>query len=100
MFHCEVLDPIKGQDRPFYSLTVDYPEELELARKIYRAISISCEVPNLDSVIQYLDQDPDYKPVDKNKIIKLPDGNEMKYSELIDMLDDEAEKSKLVNGKL
>lgn len=100
LFHCEVLDPIKGQDRPFYSLTVDYPEELELARRIYRALSIKGEIPSLDSVIQYLDQDLDYKPVDKNKIIKLPGGNEMKYSELIDMLDNEAKKSKLVNGKL
>ncbi len=97
MFHCEVLDPVEGQDRPYYSLTVDYPEDLDLARKIYSELSIKGSIPTLDSVIQYLDQDITYKAIDKNTLIKLPDNKEMKYSVLIQMLDDEAKKSKYIN---
>jgi len=93
LFHCEVLEPLSSQDRPFYSLTIDYPDELELARKIYRKLSVNGSIPSIESVIQFLDQDSTYKSVDKGKLIKLPNGNEMKYEELISMLDETAKKA-------
>ncbi len=98
MFHCEVLDPLEGQERPYYSLTVDYPKDLELVRRIYSELSINGSIPTLDSVIQFLDQDINYKPISKNTLVKLPENNEIKYSVLIKMLDDEAEKSKIINA--
>jgi len=96
LFHCEVLEPLQNQDRPFYSLTVDYPHELELVRKIYKELSINNSIPSIESVIRYLDQDPTYKPVDKNILIKLPNGSEMKYGELITMLDETAQKARSI----
>ena len=90
LFHCEVLKPLVGQDRPYYSLTIDYPEDLELSRRIYKNLSIDGSIPELEEVISYLDQDHEYKPVDKDTLIKLPGEDAMKFSELIEMLDEKA----------
>jgi len=90
LFHCEVLKPLANQDRPYYSLTIDYPNDLELARKIYTRLSIDGSIPSLDEVISYLDQDRSYKSVEKDTLIKLTGSEVMKFSELIQMLDEKA----------
>jgi hypothetical protein len=61
-----------------------------LARKIYTRLSIDGSIPSLDEVISYLDQDRSYKSVEKDTLIKLPGGEGMKFSELIEMLDEKA----------
>lgn len=98
LFHCEVLEPLASQDRPYYSLTIDYPNDLELARKIYTKLSIGRSIPSLDEVVSYLDQDRSYKSVEKNTLIKLPGDEMMKFSELIEMLDEKALEASNVNA--
>lgn len=99
IFHCEVLEPLPEQDRPYYSLTIDYPEDLELARALYENISSENGIPSLTDVIAYLDDDSDYAGVEPDTLIKLPEGKEMKYKELILMLDELAEKSRYPNNR-
>jgi len=94
IFHCEVLEPPTGLDRPYYSLTIDYPEDLELARKLYSKLGKNGTIPSLQSVVDELDHDESYVEVSKNAIIKLPEGKEMKYMDLIQMLDELAVKSR------
>lgn len=94
IFHCEVLEPLPQQDRPYYSLTIDYPEDLALATMLYSKISPDGGIPSLDDVIHVLDNDPEYKSVDKNKSIKLPNDQSMTYEELIVMLDKLGEKAR------
>lgn len=93
VFHCEVLEPMPKQDRPYYSLTIDYPKDLELARYLYEKLGSNGEIPSLQSVIDTLDADDSYVQVDKNAEIKLPDNKTMRYEELIVMLDDLGRKS-------
>jgi len=97
VFHCEVLYPEQELDRPFYSLTVDYPEELELARRIYTALAPKGPVPPLRDVVALLDADKVYKAVDPKFPIKMPAGETITYEDLIKDLDRLAEKSKRKN---
>jgi len=95
-FHCEVLEPDNSLDRPYYSLTVDYPEDIEMAREIYNAIGRKEYIPRLTEVIDFLEKSG-YQGVDKDKIIKLPNDKEMTYEQLISMLDKDAELSRKKN---
>jgi len=97
VFHCEVLDPLDGQDRPYYSLTVDYPEDLKLANKLYGQLCPDGGVPALSDVIKLLDEDDSYGGVSKDTEIKLPEGETMSFEELILMLDKLRDKSRLLN---
>ena len=97
VFHCEVLKALPEQNRPYYSLTIDYPEDIELARRLYSKISTDGDVPSIRDVIQELDDDEFYHGVDKNSLIKLPDGKQMRYEELITMLDELANIAKTKN---
>lgn len=87
VFHCEVLYPAPALDRPFYSLTVDFPEELEVARSIYRKLAKKSAIPSLPDVVALMDSDPEYKEVDRKFSIKKPDGETITYESLIEELD-------------
>lgn len=94
VFHCEVLYPEPELDRPFYSLTVDYPEELELARRIYANLAAKGPIPSLRDVCAFLDNDKEYRAVDPKFPIKMPGGETISYEALIKDLDRLAEKAK------
>jgi len=94
LYHCEVLFPPEYLDRPYYSLTIDYQDELDLARKIYSHCKSKDGIPRLKDVIEFLDSDESYMPVDKMKEIKLPNNETMYYKNLIDLLDKLAKKIK------
>lgn len=96
VFHCEVLEPLPGQDRPYYSLTIDYPEDLELARTLYSKCGKNGEVPSLQVIINELDNDESYESVAGDTEIKLPGGETMSYDELIQMLDEKAAQARAV----
>ncbi|MCF8057813.1 MAG: hypothetical protein K9K67_00845 [Bacteriovoracaceae bacterium] len=98
VFHCEVLDPIEGQDRPYYSLTIDYPEDLELANRLYNVIALKGSVPPLSEVIKVLDEDKSYCGVSKDTVIKLPEGKTMTYESLIQMLDEVRDRARMMNA--
>ena len=98
-FRCEVLYPSESEDRPFYSLTIDHPEDLDLARLIYSEIPSSDGIPPLNKVIEFLDNHSSYKEVAKDTPIKLPGDKTMTYENLITMLDDLANKAKKNNER-
>ncbi|MDG1144554.1 MAG: NTP transferase domain-containing protein [Burkholderiales bacterium] len=86
-FRCEVLMPSALVDRPFYSLTVDYPEELEAARILYNSLAHKGDIPALEDVVSIMDTDPRFKEVDPEFLIKKPNGEVITYGALIDELD-------------
>jgi spore coat polysaccharide biosynthesis protein SpsF len=87
VFKCEVLYPKKNQDRPYYSLTVDYQEDLNRIREIYSTVPES-EIPSLDHILNYIDNNKDNFLVDKEMIIKTPDGSSLTYENLLLHLDE------------
>ena len=87
IFKCEVLFPPPELDRPFYSLTVDYPEDLEVARSIYSKLANRSAIPTLRDVVPLMDSDPDYEEVNRTFPIKKPDGETITYEALIAELD-------------
>ena len=91
-FACQVLEAPSELKRPYYSLTIDYPEDLALARDIYAALASGGSVPALADVVAYLDKSPNYKEVPPDTSIKLPAGKTMTYQALIASLDQLAEK--------
>ena len=95
-YHCEVLDPLDFENRPLYSLTIDYPEDLELARNIYSKYPQDY-IPSIKEVIRELDSSQDYIGVDQDSLIKLPDSKTMTYKGLIDYLNDLGKKAKEIN---
>ena len=90
IYHCEVLEAKRSQKRPFYSLTVDYPEDLELARTIFKSLSIEGSIPSIDDIVAFLDKSNQAKIIDKEAIIKTPYGENITYSDLIQGLDRKA----------
>ncbi len=95
-FNCLVLSPSPEHDRPYYSLTVDYDTDIELAREIYKNVPSDNGIPLLRDIIQYLDESPSYQAVSKDTEIKLPGDETMTYEELIELLDNKALEAKRI----
>lgn len=87
VFKCEVLYPPPDMDRPFYSLTIDYLEDLDVARSIYRKLAGKSSIPALIDIIRLMDTDPEYTEVDRTFPIKKPNGETITYEALIEELD-------------
>lgn len=87
IFHCKVLYPPSSLDRPFYSLTIDRQEDLELAISIYTKLINKSPIPSLSDVVALMDSDPNFYEVSHTSPIKKPDGETITYEELIKELD-------------
>ena len=94
-FHCEVLTAPPELNRPFYSLTVDTPADLELARGLYCKLGQGPDRPGLREVVAHLDNDPEYRPLSPNAPIKMPFGKIMRFSEYLSWSDEQEKKSRL-----
>ena len=91
-FHCEVLDIPEGIRRPTYSLTIDFPADIELARKLYASLpDHEGGGPSLTDIIKALDEDPNYMGVAADAPVKMPAGGSITFQELLDMLDQRAD---------
>ena len=90
IFRCEVLFPPENQNRPYYSLTVDYQEDLNKIRKIYNSVPNS-EIPSLDQILNFIDNNKEEFLVNKDMNIKTPDGSSLTYEKLLEHLDELAE---------
>ena len=93
-FHCELLVAPPELNRPFYSLTVDTPDDIELARYLYKKLSPVGGFPLLKDVILELDSIPDYHGISKEEQVKIPGGETIKYGEFLNWLSDQKVKSK------
>lgn len=94
LFRCEVLYPPPELDRPYYSLTIDYPKDLDVASSIYRKLANKSAIPSLLDVVKLMDGDRDFNEVSPNFPIKKPGGETITYEALIAELDALALKSR------
>jgi spore coat polysaccharide biosynthesis protein SpsF len=85
-FHCEILDAPENIRRPNYSLTVDTPEDLELARKLFEELAHSPAGPAILDIVKYLDADPGYEGISDDTPIKLPKGKIITFAKFMEML--------------
>ena len=91
-FHCEVLDIPDNVKRPHYSLTIDFPSDLELARKLFKSLpDYEGGGPRLIDIIKALDEDLNYKGVPADSPVKMPAGETITFQELLQMLGQRAD---------
>jgi spore coat polysaccharide biosynthesis protein SpsF len=97
-FHCQVLKAPPEVNRPFYSLTVDTPDDLMLIRRIYSELPGRKGGPRLVDIVALLDTDSNYRPLSGTTPIRLPGGSTTSFSELLVMLDERAEQARKKYG--
>ncbi len=78
---CIELD-YQGRDLSYYSLTVDYEEDLESCLKLMRHINKKIEDIKLVDILNNLKF---LKKINKNKLFKMPYGTVMKYGDYLEM---------------
>lgn len=93
-FHCEVLDAPPEVNRPYYSLTVDTPADLELIRRLYNELSVIDYGPHIKDVVEFLDVNPSYHTISNTTTINLPGGKTMLLSEFFKMLSERTKKAR------
>ena len=93
-FRCLVLDAPPELKRPYYSVTVDTQEDLDLVRTLF-AMSPSPDGPRTcEEVIRLLDGLPGRGRLDGSSPIRMPGGQVTTWDELLRMLDARAEIAK------
>ena len=96
-YNCVVLHPPEAMRRPRYAVTVDTPTDLARARRIFAEVKGDQEIgPSIHDVIQFLDQEKDYKGIAEDTTVKMPTGSCMPYHAFLDMMGRRALKSKPV----
>lgn len=63
MFKVEKLKPPEKLRRPDIRITVDYPEDLIVAREIYKALSRPNKLIKVEEIINFLDRHPEIKKI-------------------------------------
>ena len=95
-FHCEVMEPPQDVKRPYYSITVDTPKDIELIRYLYSRFPRPSG-PRLTEVITALDEDPSRCTISKDTRIKAPGGESITYQEFLEFLADLKDKADRIN---
>lgn len=93
-FYCDLLDAPPELNRPFYSLTVDTPDDIKFARNLYKNIPSKSGYPSIIDVVNELDQNPNYTGIDPHTPVKMPGGKTVKYVEFLDWLSQRTEASR------
>ena len=98
-FHVEVVELPSEFRRPFYSVTVDTPKDLERVRGIYQQLYHSGRIIGWKEVIEYMDRNPEDHVISPDAVIKMPDKQAMTFSEWTALIKERREQSrrKLVN---
>jgi spore coat polysaccharide biosynthesis protein SpsF len=97
LYDCTVLQPPEAVQRPHYSVTVDTPDDLRWARRIFAEANGNAEVgPSTREVIQFLDDDQEYEETSGETIVKMPEGGKKSYNRFLQLLEDRTSKSKIV----
>lgn len=94
IFRCLILDAPEELRRPNYSLTVDTPEDIALSRRLYSICLNSDGLIDLRRVIATLDQDSNYKGVNPESRIKLPQGETIAFGKFMELLYQRAAKAR------
>jgi spore coat polysaccharide biosynthesis protein SpsF len=95
-YRCAVLEAPPETNRPFYALTVDTPADIDLIRRIYASCASSTAEPAIIDAVTFLDNDPQYRPVDAAARVKMPNDQTATYGELIAMLNTRAHEARIM----
>jgi spore coat polysaccharide biosynthesis protein SpsF len=82
-FKCEILKANDKLNRPYYSLTVDTPNDLERIRSLYRKFLDYGHIPSLSEVVNELDKDVNANSISGESSVKVPGGKTKTYDELL-----------------
>lgn len=66
MFKITEIKPRKELQKPMYRLTVDTEKDLELMRKIYSELYKEGEIIKLETVVRFLDENPELPKINSN----------------------------------
>ncbi len=86
LFRCQVLDGAPEVNRPFYSVTVDTPTDLERVRRIFTTCEAQECGPSAANVVRMLDAMPDYEGIAPTAPVKMPNGTTVTYAALLQTL--------------
>jgi spore coat polysaccharide biosynthesis protein SpsF len=89
-FRCEVLPVPEQLRRPYYSVSVDTPADLELVRGLYRLAGQQATGPSLEEIVRALDAHPPASRLTDATPIRMPGGRTRPYGELLARLEDRA----------
>jgi spore coat polysaccharide biosynthesis protein SpsF len=82
-FKCEILKASSGLNRPYYSLTVDTPSDLERIRSLYGKFLGDGHIPTLPEVVNEFDKDINANSISGKTLVKVPGGKTKTYDELL-----------------
>jgi spore coat polysaccharide biosynthesis protein SpsF len=83
LYKCELLDAAEKMNRPYYSLTVDTPNDIEKVRYLYKKFMKTGHIPSLLEVIEEMDKDLDENSISGASPVKIPGGKTKTYDELL-----------------
>ncbi len=98
-FKCCVVEPKAEHNRPYYSCTIDTPEDWKRTENIMRAFPDEEWGPSLTQIIEWMDNNPELrKNLDPDSAIKLPHGKTKSYKEFLDDFEAKKQKSIVVSA--
>lgn len=86
-FTCLALDAPAPIARPYYSITVDTPDDLALVRTIFQSAVDQTTGPDIREVVRFLDESSDYSEISGRTKIKMPDGSRITYDEFLQLME-------------
>ena len=72
-FRTEIIEVEESLRRPYYRLTVDTPEDLELVREVYRRLYKPDKIIALEEVVRLLDENPELPRINMHRVPKKVD---------------------------
>ena len=82
-FKCEILKATDDLNRPYYSLTVDTPSDIERIRWLYKKFLTEGRIPSLLEVVSEMDKDSTANSISGESVVKVPGGKTKTYDELL-----------------
>jgi spore coat polysaccharide biosynthesis protein SpsF len=86
-FRCRVLRAPQHLRRPYYSVTVDTPEDLALARDVFVGTRHDGTGPSIGQIVGFLDAREEYKGIPASAMIRLPDGESLSYGSFLERME-------------
>ena len=83
LYRCALLEAPEELRRPYYSLTVDTPEDLEKIKRLYNKYSTGGHIPSLNEVVLDMDQDAINNSIPGYSLVKIPGNKTKTYDELL-----------------
>jgi spore coat polysaccharide biosynthesis protein SpsF len=83
LYNCEIWKAPDHLNRPYYSLTVDTPDDIEKVRNLYKRFTTDGHIPSLKEVINQMDKDRSKNSISGESPVKIPGNKTKTYDELL-----------------